>query len=118
MKRTADLTANRKMGPNEIRIEVRFPTKAYRGSRGETPLILNFCTILRRVVNFMFWPRYPGKEPRYPVNGRLGGPRSTFWRKEKYLAPNGIRTPDRPAGSLVATPTTLLWLEIRITQNK
>ena len=45
------------MEPNEIRIEVRFPTKAYKRSKGKTPLILNFCTILRRVVNFMFRPR-------------------------------------------------------------
>ena len=36
----------------------------------------------------------------------------TFWRSEKSLAPTGIRTPDRPARSLVATPSTLLHQQI------
>jgi hypothetical protein len=61
----------------KLKKEIRFPTKVYR-SKGKTPLILNFCTILRRAVNFKFRPRYLGKEPRYPVNGRLGRPRSTI----------------------------------------
>ena len=33
-----------------------------------------------------------------------------FWTREKSLVPNGIRTPGRPARSLVAIPIMLLWL--------
>jgi hypothetical protein len=43
----------------------------------------------------------PGKKPRalwIPVEGWVG-PRASldFWRREKYLAPAGIRTPYVPA---------------------
>ena len=40
----------------------------------------------------------------------MGGPQSRsgrFWKREKSFIPTGIRVPDRPAGSLVAIPTTL-----------
>jgi len=36
----------------------------------------------------------------------------TSWGREKFLAPTGIRIPDRPACDLVATWTILLQLEI------
>jgi len=34
-------------------------------------------------------------------------PGLTVWRKEKYLAPAGICTPDHPALNLVILPTTI-----------
>ena len=48
--------------------------KAYMGNRGIAPLILNYGTSWR-------------KGPRYPMNGRLGGPqsRSGNFRGEKSL---------------------------------
>jgi len=47
----------------------------------------------------------PDKERRYPLNRRLGGPQSRFRgfvKRYKFLVPTGIRTPNRPARSLVA----------------
>ena len=35
----------------------------------------------------------------------------TFWRREKFLAPNRIRTPDRPADCLVTIPSMLFCLQ-------
>jgi hypothetical protein len=36
----------------------------------------------------------PGKEPRYPLDRRLGGPQSRSGRREeKILVPAGTRTP-------------------------
>jgi hypothetical protein len=32
-----------------------------------------------------------------------------YWRGEKYLAPTGIWTPNRPSCRLVTIPTKLLW---------
>jgi hypothetical protein len=56
------------------------------------------------------------KSSRQPLNRRLGGARPrasrTFQRKHKYLSPVGIRTPDRPAHSLVTILTDLLWLSL------
>jgi hypothetical protein len=36
----------------------------------------------------------------------------TFWRREKFIAPTGIRTPDRPACDPVATRIMLLHLQL------
>jgi hypothetical protein len=48
--------------------------KAYCGSRGIATSLLNLDTRWRRVVNFMPPAALPpGKEPRYPLNRRLGG---------------------------------------------
>jgi len=53
----------------------------------------------------------------------VGGPHSRsgrFWKKKNILAPAGIRTPDRPARSLVAIPTApslspeKLWSDSKI----
>ena len=66
--------------------------KAYRGSRGIAPLILNLSTRWRWVVNYT--PL--GKELRYP--GDWVGPRAGVdVYGEKSLVPPGIRTPDSPA---------------------
>jgi hypothetical protein len=57
----------------------------------------------------------PGKEPRYPINTRLGGAQNRNGRSggEKSSAPTGIRAPDRPVRSLVAKTdcTTLAPLD-------
>ena len=36
----------------------------------------------------------------------------TFWKREKYVAPTGIRTQDRPTRSLVTISTTLSHLAV------
>ena len=41
----------------------------------------------------------PGKETRYPLYRRLGGPQGRSGRDAENLAPTGIRSPDRPARS-------------------
>jgi hypothetical protein len=52
-------------------------TKAYTGSKGTAPFILNLDITWRSVVNITFQPFYPpGKSLRYPLNGRLGGYRA------------------------------------------
>jgi hypothetical protein len=50
--------------------------KAYRGSRGTAPLILNLGTRWRWVVNFTPRPLYPRKEHWYPLHKRLSRPQS------------------------------------------
>jgi len=62
----------------------------------------------------------PRKSHRFPLNRRLGGPRSQsghFWGRYKSLAPVGIRTPDRPASSLVTKPTMIYQLVPKMFQN-
>ena len=41
----------------------------------------------------------PGKETRYPLHRNLGGTPGSVWTVADYLAPTGIRSPDRPARS-------------------
>jgi hypothetical protein len=51
--------------------------RAYCGSGGVAPRILDLGTRLRWVVNFTPRLLYPqGKSPRYPLDRRLGGPQS------------------------------------------
>jgi hypothetical protein len=40
------------------------------------------------------------KEPRRPLNRKMGGPVRTCKRKEKFFTPAGIRITDHPARSL------------------
>ena len=47
----------------------------------------------------------PGKETRYPIYRRLGGFQG--WTRVENLVSTGIQSPDRPARSAVAIPTTL-----------
>ena len=64
-------------------------------NRGIPPLILNLSTEWWWVVNFTPRPVWPGKEPRYPLNRRPGGPQNRSRRfGKKSLAPIGIWTLD------------------------
>jgi len=42
------------------------------------PLILNLSARWRRVVKIMLWTFIPRKEPWYPLNRWLGGPRASL----------------------------------------
>jgi hypothetical protein len=59
---------------------------------------------------------FPGTEPQYPLNIRLGGPQSRSGRcleNKKSLAPTGIRKPDRPPGSVVTILPTLYHIHTK-----
>jgi hypothetical protein len=49
---------------------------------------------------------YPGKDP-VPIVEEAGWAPGPVWTGAENLAPTGIRSPDRPARSVVAIPTTL-----------
>ena len=73
-------------------------------------LILNIGTRWRWMVGFT--PRLlsppPRKDPRFPLSGMLGAPQNQSWHFGKVsLASAGIRTPNRPARSLVSAPTMI-----------
>jgi hypothetical protein len=62
--------------------------KTYRRSEVTAPLLPNFTTRWRWVVNFTPWPLFSRKELRYRLNWRLGRPLSrsgVFWRREHSL---------------------------------
>ena len=64
------------------------------------------------MVSVTSWPLYHWKGTLVPFNRRLSGPHSqskTFWRSEKSLASNVIRTPEYPAHNLVTIPPMLSW---------
>jgi hypothetical protein len=88
VKLTAELTAYKKMGPNEIKIEVKekFPMRPYRGSRGKAPIILNLGTRWRRVVNFIFRPLYHRERTPDQLNRRLGRPQARVGEKKTLLS--------------------------------
>ena len=80
--------------------------KAYGESRSITPLILDFGTRRRWLVNLMPQPHYLWKEPQYPLNSKLGGPQNwsgSFGEETHILPLLGFKL-DVSACSLVATP--------------
>jgi hypothetical protein len=87
-------------------------TKAYRGSRGIAPPILNLGSERRWVVSFTPLPLYhPEKNPCSLLieNDAWWAP-ATVWpfcETETYLAPAVFRTPYRSTRSLVSTPNKL-----------
>jgi hypothetical protein len=83
-------------------------TKAYRGSRGIAPVILNFGTRRERSSSLLAHLILRNK-PRYPINKRMGGYQSCYGRFEKVInsvSSAGIQTPGRPALTLVAILAT------------
>jgi len=63
-----------------------------------SPHILILGTRRRWFISFTPWPLYSqGKNPRYPLDSRLGGPQSQFGRggeeKNTFIAPAGNSTP-------------------------
>jgi hypothetical protein len=84
--------------------------KAYRGSTGIAPLILNLGTRWRWVVSFTPRPLY--HRDRIPApSGWAPQPVWTFWR-EKISFSYHDSNPDSPAHMTVAAPTAHLWLMI------
>ena len=85
--------------------------KAYRGTRGVAPVILNLGARWKWVFSIAPLPLYPREKIRpVPIEEEAGwspAPVWSVWRTEKSLIHAGIRTPDRPERSLVAIPTTL-----------
>jgi hypothetical protein len=73
--------------------------KAYWGSGGIAPRILDFG-VRWEVVSFIPRPLYPqGKSPQYPLDMRLGGPQSRSGRggEKKNSQPLlGLEPPDHP----------------------
>ena len=73
--------------------------RAQRGSRGKVLLFLTLALdgggwLIPRPGRFT-----PGKETRYPLYRRLGGPQFRSGRVRKISPPTGILSPDRPARS-------------------
>jgi hypothetical protein len=71
--------------------------KAYWGSGGIPPLILDIGTMWRSVVSFMPQPLYlQGKSPWYTFSRRLGGPQSQSLpgsKEENSLPLQGLESP-------------------------
>jgi hypothetical protein len=84
--------------------------KAYRGSGGAAPFILNLRTRLRLVVYFTPLPFKTREGPPLPVEEQAGWapePVWTIWKREQSLALSGIRMPSLPVRVLVSVPLTL-----------
>jgi hypothetical protein len=68
--------------------------RAYWGSEGIAPRILDLGTRWRGVISFPLRPLYPqGKSPCYPLDRRLGGPQNRSGRggeEKNSQAPPGI----------------------------
>jgi hypothetical protein len=77
--------------------------KAYSGSGGTAPHILDLGTRWRWVVSFMPWLLYSqGKCPWYPLDRRLGGPQSHSGhsgREKNSQPPTGDQTLEPPSSS-------------------
>ena len=90
-----------------------YAVKAYRGSKGIAPPILNLGTKRKRVTNFTP-PPAPGARTAVPVEKGAGWTPETvwtFWRRAKCLASSGIGTPDHPGRTIVTTVTELSRLK-------
>jgi hypothetical protein len=86
--------------------------EAYMGSRIIAPLVLNLASRWRSVVNFISRPVYHLERTPVPTEEKVGwlrGSVRTFWRRDKFLAHIGFRTPDIRAPSLIAIPDLNLF---------
>jgi hypothetical protein len=90
--------------------------KLCRGSRSMALLGLNLSVRQRRCQYHALAALPPEKNTN---TQRMSRPlsQSKTWRQEKCPAPDGIRTPDRPAHVLVTTLTTLSQLPLNRNQN-
>jgi len=89
-------------------VGIVYDMKAYTGSRGIAPLILNHRVRLRWSVDFKPRALQCRERTPYPLNKGLCGPHipcGHFGRKS--FAPSGIETPEHLAYSLVTIPTEL-----------
>jgi hypothetical protein len=89
--------------------------KAYGGSEGITPRILDLGTRWRRVVSVTARPLYlQGKSPwRYPFDRRLGGPQSRSERGDEEKNSQPLPGLEHPIIHPVAQryTTELPWLQ-------
>ena len=95
--------------PGSININVTFPlTMPWKYIGGEEVYLHSFLTSALDSGEWLTSPPpgsyTPEKEPRYPMNRRLGGPSS----QTGHFVPIGTRTPDLPASSFVAILTKLI----------
>jgi hypothetical protein len=67
-----DLLKIRPMFRIKCKVFPVYSTKAYRGSKGIAPFILNPSFRRRRVVSITFQPLYPREELRHQFNRKLG----------------------------------------------
>lgn len=84
--------------------------KAYGGSKGRTPHILNLGARCKCMVSFNSWPLYSQEITPIPNELKAGWipqPVWTFWVREKIHASVGIRTPNRATCNLVTVQTML-----------
>ena len=80
--------------------------------RGAEVELHSFLTSALEWLTFTPRPLCPREKIPVPLNRRVGEwatePVWKFTRREKSLVPNGIRIPNRPAGSVVSIPIILL----------
>ena len=88
--------------------------KAYRGIRGRASLKFNFGQWAKsRPGRFT-----PGKEARYPpTRDRVGLKPQADGLKKTFLAPHGIRTPNRQAQRTVTVTSVVRWLLKIVSRN-
>jgi hypothetical protein len=71
------------------------PVKAYRGSRGIDPFILNISSKCWRMVSVFPWPLHPRERTPVPIEWEAGWapvPFCTFWSR-KFCWPSRISNP-------------------------
>ena len=80
--------------------------KAYRGSRGIAPLIIDLRTRWRWLVNFKAWLLYQRERTAVDIEQEAGWAPEPVWKvlqKGTNFSPHGIQTPVPPSLQLVAT---------------
>jgi len=91
-------------GERQSKVAPAHDMKAHRGSTGKAPLIHNFSSRRRQVVNITPRSHYRREGTPYSPNRRLGGYQKwpgRFGEEKDLLVPARIQTPDCPARSLI-----------------